>query len=378
MPERVVEGWAGTPEPVSLHDATLPLTAQQIPLLETLTRRLITGRPMRWATLTALAKRGLDRVDVERAAFALHRAGWLEIQHRRDPRGDLQPRQVRLNDAAIDEATRYLGQLPPSERARIITTLRTALDAHRAAARPPIPERVLVQRLFGQTKRVRIRDHRAELEASLGCPLETLVRFHVDLVLTAGPARYTFRGTPVHLAGSHPWAAITEPVAAELTDLQLDGVDRVICIENQTPFEALIDQGWARDAVLVFTAGYLGTVQRLWLSQLVHAGVRHIQHWGDLDPWGLDIYRDLRAHIHAVDPTVEVHPWRMDPAPLSRPDAQKLTPADWVALHRYLKRPDAPLRATAEAMRRLGRKIEQEALLVDDLSKWSCDLMSEA
>jgi hypothetical protein len=363
MTERLADGWTTTAEPVPLHDATLGLTAQQIPLLETLTRRLITGKPMRWATLTTLARRGLDRVDVERAVFALHHAGWLEIQHRRDPRGDLKPRQVRLKDSAIDEATRYLGQLPPSERARIITTLGAALDARRAAGQPLIPERVLVQQLFGQTKRVRIREHRAELEARLGCPLETLVRFHVDLVLTAGPAHYTFRGTPVHLAGSHPWAAITQPVAAELTDLQLDGTDRVICIENQTPFESLIEQGWARDAVLVFTAGYLGTVQRLWLTQLVHAGVRHIQHWGDLDPWGLDIYRDLRAHVHAVDPTVQVQPWRMDPAPLSRPDAQKLTPADWVALHRYLKRPDAPLRATAEAMRRLGRKIEQEALL---------------
>jgi hypothetical protein len=82
-----------------------------------------------------------------------------------------------------------------------------------------------------------------------------------------------------------------------------------------------------------------------------------------LDPWGLDIYRDLRDWMARVAPAVRVEPWRMGPEPLERPDAIKLTTEDWVALHRYLARDDAPLRETAEAMRRLGRKLEQEALL---------------
>jgi hypothetical protein len=59
----------------------------------------------------------------------------------------------------------------------------------------------------------------------------------------------------------------------------------------------------------------------------------------------------------------------MDPEPLERDDTVRLTVEDWVALHRYLAREDAPLRPTAQAMKRLGCKIEQEAWL--DSVDWS-------
>jgi hypothetical protein len=318
---------------------------------------------MRWKTLGRYAKRGLDRVDVEEVALALHRAGWVEVQTKRDRRGELEPRQLRLLESAVDEAAAFLGTESRPQREQRVRTLLSRLSALRDAGVAPTPERVLVRRLFGGTKTVRIRDYRTELEAVLGVPLEQLVRFHVDTALTAGPARYRFRGVPVDLRGSAPWAAITEPVAAELTDLQLDGVDEVICVENQTPFESLLYEGLAERAIVVFTSGYPGTVERLWLKKLVRAGIRRVRHWGDLDPWGLDIYRDLETFLGEVDPAVQVRPWRMGPEPLEREDALKLTTEDWVALHRYLKRDAVPLRATAEAMKRLGRKLEQEALL---------------
>lgn len=208
-----------------------------------------------------------------------------------------------------------------------------------------------------------VRDLRAELEYAVGVPLEDLVRFHVDVALTAGPARFRYRGVPVDLRGSEPWMAITEPVAANLSDLELEGVDELVCIENQTPFESLLYEGLAETSMVLFTAGYLGTVQRDWVRKLLDAGICRVRHWGDLDPWGLDIYRDLRSFVLAQDPSVDVSPWRMGAGPLERPDTQKLTTEDWIALHRYLKREDAPLRETALAMKRLGRKLEQEALL---------------
>ena len=51
-------------------------------------------------------------------------------------------------------------------------------------------------------------------------------------------------------------------------------------------------------------------------------------------------------------------------ADLDGDGAVKMAPADWVALHRYLRHEDAPLRDLAEAMKRTGQKLEQEALLV--------------
>lgn len=143
----------------------------------------------------------------------------------------------------------------------------------------------------------------------------------------------------------------------------LSPVEELITVENQTAFESLIYEGQAETAVVVFTAGYLSTVQRNWVAALVGAGIRRVRHWGDLDPWGLDIFRDLRDRLWTIDPGILVDPWRMGPEPLERADAQELTGEDRTKLDHYLSIEDAPLRETARAMRRLGRKLEQEALL---------------
>jgi hypothetical protein len=115
----------------------------------------------------------------------------------------------------------------------------------------------------------------------------------------------------------------------------------LVTVENQTVFESLLYESLAETSVVVFTAGYLGAVQRNWIAVLVGAGVRRVRHWGDLDPWGLDIYRDLRDWLGGVDADVVVEPWRVEPEPLERADAQKLSSEDWVKLHRYLARDGA-------------------------------------
>ena len=343
--------------------ATATLTPAQADLIDRLIRRLIDLRPMRWGTLSGFAKRGIDRVDVETTVDALRRAGWVEVRTKRSRSGKLEPTLLRLAEGAVEPASRLLGQRSPSERRQLLDTLIEGLRALKTKGGAPVPERVIVQRLLGQTKSVRLRDHRREIESAIGCRLEDVVRFHVDFVLTAGPVRYRYRGVGVDLRGSGPWAAVTEPVTAELDDVLIEGTDELVCVENQTVFESLLYKGLASDAVVVFTAGYLGAAQRNWIAALARSGVRRVRHWGDLDPWGLDIYRDLRDWLLTVDPSVSIEPWRMGPEPLERPDAQKLSTEDWVKLHRYLAIEGAPLRETAEAMRRLGRKLEQEALL---------------
>jgi len=357
------DGWTRVEQPVPLDQATAGFTPCQVDLMERLARRLIDLRPMRWSTLTKFAKRGIDRVDIEETVTALFRAGWFEFRHKRDRAGNPEPTQLRLLESAVDGASVLIGIPSPTQREQTLVLLRDALFELRERRGPPIPERVLVRQIFGTTKSIRIRDLRADLESTVGVPLEDLVRFHVDVALTAGPARFQYRDVPVDLRGSSPWMAITEPVAAELSKLVLEDVDELVCVENQTVFESLLYEGLADTSVVLFTAGYLGKVQRDWIRKLLDAGIRRVRHWGDLDPWGLDIYRDLRSFVLEHDPRVEVAPWRMEPDPLERSDTQRLTAQDWVALHRYLKREDPPLRETAEAMKRLGRKLEQEALL---------------
>ena len=349
--------------PIGFDAATSTLSPAQADLVERLARRLIDVRPMRWKTLRGFAKRGLDLVDVEATVEALHRAGWIEIRRKRDRAGTLAATQLRLAESAVDEASRYLGERTPSAKEQLLARLVEGLRELQGAGGAAVPERVFVRRLLGQTKSVRLRDHRGTLEEALGCRLEELVRFHVDYVLTAGPVRYRFRDVETDLRGSAPWAAVTEPVSAALAGVVVEGTDELVTVENQTVFESLLYEGLAERAVVVFTAGYLGTVQRNWIAALVGAGVRRVRHWGDLDPWGIDIYRDLRDWLASVDSGVVVEPWRMGPEPLARPDTQKLSSEDWVKLHRYLATDGVPLRETAGAMKRLGRKLEQEALL---------------
>lgn len=365
--------FAGPEEAVGFEAATSTLSPAQADLVERLLKRLISLKHMRWTTLRSFAKRGLDLIDVEATVEALHQAGWIEIRRKRDGKGTLTATQLRLAESAVDEASRYLGERTPSEKEQLLATLIEGLQGLKEAAVAPTPERVFVRRLLGQTKSVRLRDHRGALERAVGCRLEELVRFHVDVVLTAGPVRYRFGGVDVDLRGSSPWSAVTEPVSAGLTEVVVEGAVELVTVENQTVFESLLYEGRSDTSVLVFTAGYLGTVQRNWIAALVGAGIRRVRHWGDLDPWGLDIYRDLRDWLGSVDADVVVEPWRMGPEPLERPDAQKLSSEDWVKLHRYLAKEDAPLRETAEAMRRLGRKLEQEALLHIDLAGETTD-----
>jgi len=354
--------WTSAKNPLPLLKASQRLSPKQNELIPRLANRLLSLKPMRWKTLTNYARGGLDIVDVETVAWALHRAGWIEVEQRRNTKGETLPNRLRLLESAVEDAAAKVGAESPSQRQIRIEKLLAVLRA-RDLNSPPVPERVLVREVFGTTKAVRLREYRVELEAQLGFKLQRLVRFHVDCVLTAGPVQYRFNNIDVDLRASAPWSAVTEPVVEELTDFVVDGVQEVICVENQTPFESLLYEGAAQQAVVMFTSGYLGTVQRRWLTHLVRSGVRRVRHWGDLDPWGLDIYRTLRDHVRSVDLDVIVEPWRMEPEPLQRPDAQKLSTEDWIALHRYLKREDAPLLETAKAMKKIGRKLEQEALL---------------
>lgn len=358
----MADDWREADTPVALSDALIGMDPGGVELARRLTRRLLPLRPMRWTTLRSLATRARDTVAVEAVARALFDAGWLAVRYRTDRRGDAVPVELRLVEGRVEDAAAFLGAEGPAEHARKVGALVEALRELRDRRVAPVPERVLVHRALGSTKGARLRTLRAELEPALGVPLEQLVRFHVDSVLTAGPVTYAWRGVPVDLRGSEPWACVTEPVVQGLVDLRLHGVDELVCVENQTAFEAVLYEGLAARAVVLFTSGFLGSAHRRWIAHLVAAGVRRVQHWGDLDPFGLSIYRDLASHVRTLG-EVDVDPWRMDETDLDRPDTAKLTTEDWIELHRYLRLADAPQRALAEAMRRSGRKLEQEALL---------------
>lgn len=116
---------------------------------------------------------------------------------------------------------------------------------------------------------------------------------------------------------------------------------------------------------LVSPASLDWTLDRLEL--LIRTGqVRRIRHWGDIDPGGIAIFRDLAALVVAASPAVRVESWRMEPSALSHAAAVPLTARDRSRLQAWIADPAAPLQDVARAMLASDRKLEQEALLVDD------------
>jgi len=328
------------------------------------------GRTLRWSSLVRFAPEGMDRLDVEEFAATLRDAGLLQIKVRSDHRGDPEPYLLRLTPQQEPRAIEAVGlqlQEPPGvahdDRARrIVAALGRLMEEDGAL---PVPGRALIQQALGDTKRARVADYRGEIESAFGVPLEQLVQDHTAAVLTAGRIRYRFRGIQVNARASHPWLAITEPVLQGLTDLEVDAVE-VITVENLTPFEVLASkQGLHDDAVLVYTAGFLGRAQRAWCRILArHPAVERFRHWSDLDPGGLYIFRDLERLLEEVAPGLELSPWRMAPEFLEHPLAVPLTPRDHARLKAYLDETQNPLRALARAMLAEDRKLEQEALLL--------------
>ena len=329
-----------------------------------LLRRLLDSRSrtMRWKSLGALAPPGRDRVDVERVVAELEARGVVERVQRPDRRGDRRPTMLRLVSEAEALARGCAGEQRQSRGARIVAALEAML---RTPERLPIPARALSSLVFGNTTAARIADFRDEIEAALSLPFEALVRDHSSGVLSAGPFRFHHAGFSIDARAFTPWLCLPEQMVRDLEALELDA-GQVLTVENQTTFEALCHDGSIRDAVLVFTSGFLGRAERAWLARLAAStAVHRVRHWGDLDPGGLLIYRQIRDLLAEAAPDVLLEPFRMEPALLDHPAAVPLSDRDGDRLRAYLAAPAPPLAELAEAMLGRGLKLEQEALLLD-------------
>lgn len=344
------------------------LTGRQADIARRLGRRLLAGTTMRWDSLASMAGEGADRIDVERTAHALIEAGLVEVAERRDRAGDFRPYQLRMAGGAEIRLRELVGDDPRAAEIRANRAQRLIATLGEMAVQPgalPVPARTLVQRALGGTKVVRVSDFRTEIEEAFELPLDALVRDHTAAVLTTGPFRIRFQGRLIDGMASVPWTAIPEPVVSGAADIELDAQE-ILTIENLTPFETLSFRGESQRRVLVFTSGFLGRAERRWLELLIRNGrVCRVLHWGDIDPGGLAIFRNLAALVEGASGKVRVETWRMEAADLSNPAAVRLTPRDRARLQEWIADPKAPLQELAHAMLAVDRKLEQEALLVD-------------
>lgn len=112
-------------------------------------------------------------------------------------------------------------------------------------------------------------------------PNPTKVRFH-------GAVRLRLRGIEKDYVGFHGESAISELDLASGDAIEV-GAPRCVTIENSTTFHELCRLRC--DDLLVFTS-YPNQATINFLKRLPQE--MPLYHWGDADPWGFDVLRDLR------------------------------------------------------------------------------------
>jgi uncharacterized protein (TIGR02679 family) len=160
------------------------------------------------------------------------------------------------------------------------------------------------------------------------------------------------------------WRESGQPVALTLRQLRTEpphwpaGLTVSIC-ENPSVIAAAADHLGARTGPMVCTSGQPGAAVLLLVDQLARAGARFRYH-GDFDWYGIRIANFVRRHC-------EWEPWRFG-------GDDYLAAAAVHDGHRLSGTPVSPVWDTAlgEAMARIGRQVEEEAvtdLLLEDLAQ---------
>lgn len=339
------------------------------------------GSTKRWSSAGRVAGPEVDQVEAEKQIWALVDAGLVRVHERLDGRGDWQPYQWELTPLGVRdvEARRVEKADPAANIARrvegsehpVFASVRTWLSREGSGANQRLLEvldvvtrelaagrkpsgRLVSIAVSGGSKRVRIEDHREALEEIFGFPLEAVVRLIGRQVLCYGPFEIEIHGRSIDGQWSIPYLALTQDTLEQMTVLKVEA-KTLVTVENQTAFEEFVREGLPEDTIAMYTGGFLGHLEKIFIGAVVNAGIERIEHWGDLDVGGLEILRQL-----SKETTVPVIPLRMGAALLDELPTQPLSGDERRRLERYLEDKDAPGRELAGALLAKGRKAEQE------------------
>lgn len=338
------------------------------------------GRTCRWDRVGRAAGVGVDQVTAETQLWTLVDRGLVRVHERRTRTGEWEPYQWALTEVGLALVTPVPSPSPPVDRYLagtdpeghpVLASIRTWLSTGMSTSdldtclvlaigedlrkgRSP-RGRLLSVVVGGHTKAVRLEDHREALEAAFGgFALEDVVRLHGRAVLAYGDFRFRVGCQAIDGRWSVPWSALTPETLRSMEELVV-GARRVLTVENLVAFEEEVRGGVSTDTLVVYTAGFPGSMERAFLERVIAGGVERVDHWGDLDVGGLRIFR----HLCQILP-VPVSPWRMDVDTLDHLPTRSLTPRDREALGAWLADPTAPLHDLARVLLERGVKAEQE------------------
>ena len=245
-------------------------------------------------------------------------------QHAATLAGEPQPAWMRTFLIELADAFRRADpSLLGLSRARLKRERRTLVPALTAAVAlsrepPPVWERVISERLFGDSKLLgRLRpfvvgvlvradprwqgvppEEAAELLEAYG------VRRKPGLIRCAGAASLHIGGKVYALEDFVPAAHLPDAWSDAWVDgLVTASIQRVTTIENEYPFLSYVEEAGgsaglaSRGEVAVFTGGFPPPQLVSALSALAAKSRAHFQHWGDADVGGLRIWWFLRGRL---------------------------------------------------------------------------------
>jgi hypothetical protein len=333
---------------------------------------------------------------MEKRLYKLMQAGLIEIHERRNRRGDFEPYEWQLTAAGravirkadnpnqLDkEIEAFIQDTQTFSRHPVLRAIREWLVGHKsdndtasrilmaigkeiASGRIPT-ERTVSLSGFGSTKVVRIASYPEAVTDALGFLPEKIVRRAGQAVYVYGPFSFSIRGRRIDGQWSLPWLALTRDTVSEMTALSITG-EQLLTIENLTAFEEAVREGLPPGTIALYTGGFPGALEMAVLKQFIDAGIRSINHWGDMDLGGLRIFRYLKETLNAP-----VAPYRMTLELLSTLPTVPLTESDRSGLNAWLNDNDAPLKELADAMIKQNRKAEQEGWFLHNCSVDSID-----
>lgn len=179
-------------------------------------------------------------------------------------------------------------------------------------------------------------------------------------VFIHGPLRLELPAGTLNLGLLHAPISISETDLHKAISIHCDAA-QVLTIENETTFLELAKLN--SDTLLIQTS-YPGRAVLALLARL--PDTLPIHHFGDTDPAGFDILRDLRTRSGRT-----IHPLHMHPRP--REGSEPLQPSDLQIIDRLLADPGmADCHPALQAMQNSGTKgdFEQESLGRPSLSEW--------
>lgn len=125
-----------------------------------------------------------------------------------------------------------------------------------------------------------------------------------------GNIQLIMKDTTLQIGAFHHGFCLQSENAELLQRISLDGIHRVLFVENRTNYRHMVMNGGSKDTLIVYHGGFYSQAKRRFFQLLTDAlpGSAEVLFWGDIDLGGFAMFTRLKRDLF---PTLQ--PYRMGP-----------------------------------------------------------------